>query len=329
MSATQSPFPAAPPRSHLCLLLAGIGPGDEVLVPSFTFVATASAVVYLGGSPVFVDSSPSTWNIDPDLVEAELSRRAARGRLPAAMVSVDLYGQSADYDRLVPLCSEYGIPLIEDAAEALGATYQERPTGSFGTAAVFSFNGNKIITTSGGGMLVTDSAEMAERARFLATQARDPFPHYEHSALGYNYRLSNLLAALGRGQLRGLDQPDRATAGHPRALSKGARRRGRESSSCRSPATGNPIGGSPASWWTPTRSAPIASRSGSHSRRSTSSRDRPGSRCISSRCSQACPPSEARCVRASSNTACVSRPAPALTEAEIDRVVETVLAVPG
>ncbi len=190
---------------HLCLLLAGIGPGDEVLVPSFTFVATASAVVYLGGSPVFVDSSPSTWNIDPDLVEAELSRRAARGRLPAAMVSVDLYGQSADYDRLVPLCSEYGIPLIEDAAEALGATYHERPTGSFGTAAVFSFNGNKIITTSGGGMLVTDSAEMAERARFLATQARDPFPHYEHSALGYNYRLSNLLAALGRAQLRGLD----------------------------------------------------------------------------------------------------------------------------
>jgi dTDP-4-amino-4,6-dideoxygalactose transaminase len=190
---------------HLCLLLAGIGPGDEVLLPSFTFVATASAVVYLGARPVFVDSSPSTWNIDPDLVEEELARRAASGRLPAAIVSVDLYGQSADYDRLVPLCTEYGIPLIEDAAEALGATYHERPAGSFGTSAVFSFNGNKIITTSGGGMLVTDSAEVAERARFLATQARDPFPHYEHSALGYNYRLSNLLAALGRAQLRGLD----------------------------------------------------------------------------------------------------------------------------
>jgi dTDP-4-amino-4,6-dideoxygalactose transaminase len=190
---------------HLCLLLAGIGPGDEVLVPSFTFVATASAVVYLGGSPVFVDSSPSTWNIDPDLVEAELSRRAAIGRLPAAIVSVDLYGQSADYDRLVPLCSEYGIPLIEDAAEALGATYHERATGSFGDAAVFSFNGNKIITTSGGGMLTSQSADLIDRARHLATQARDPFPHYEHSVIGYNYRLSNLLAAVGRAQLRGLE----------------------------------------------------------------------------------------------------------------------------
>jgi dTDP-4-amino-4,6-dideoxygalactose transaminase len=191
---------------HLCLLLAGVGPGDEVLLPSFTFVATASVVVHLGGSPVFVDSSPSTWNIDPDLVETELARRAASGRLPAAIVTVDLYGQSADYDRLIPLCSDYGVPLIEDAAEALGATYRDRPTGSFGTSAVFSFNGNKIITTSGGGMLVTDSAEVAERARYLATQARDPFPHYEHSALGYNYRLSNLLAALGRAQLRGLDR---------------------------------------------------------------------------------------------------------------------------
>jgi dTDP-4-amino-4,6-dideoxygalactose transaminase len=190
---------------HLCLMLAGIGPGDEVLLPSFTFVATASAVVYLGARPVFVDSSASTWNIDPDLVEAELARRAADGRLPAAVVSVDLYGQSADYDRLLPLCAEYGIPLIEDAAEALGATYHDRAAGSFGTTGVFSFNGNKIITTSGGGMLVTDSAETAQRARFLATQARDPFPHYEHSALGYNYRLSNLLAALGRAQLRGLD----------------------------------------------------------------------------------------------------------------------------
>jgi dTDP-4-amino-4,6-dideoxygalactose transaminase len=190
---------------HLSLLLAGIGPGDEVLLPSFTFVATASVVVHLGGTPVFVDSSPSTWNIDPALVETELARRALSGRLPAAVVSVDLYGQSADYDRLVPLCAEYGIPLIEDAAEALGATFRGRPAGSFGASGVFSFNGNKIITTSGGGMLVTDSAETAERARFLATQARDPFPHYEHSSLGYNYRLSNLLAALGRAQLRGLD----------------------------------------------------------------------------------------------------------------------------
>ena len=135
----------------------------------------------------------------------ELSARADRGRLPAAVVTVDLYGQAADYDALTALCDAYGIPLVEDAAEALGASYRGRPAGSFGRAGVFSFNGNKIITTSGGGMLVSDSADLIDRARFLATQARDPFPHYEHSELGYNYRLSNLLAALGRAQLRGLD----------------------------------------------------------------------------------------------------------------------------
>jgi dTDP-4-amino-4,6-dideoxygalactose transaminase len=189
---------------HLGLLLTGVGAGDDVLVPSFTFVATAAAVTYLGANPVFVDCSASTWNIDPDLVAEELAARARRGRLPAAVVTVDLYGQSADYDALVPLCAEYDIPLIEDAAEALGATYRGRPAGSFGAAGVFSFNGNKIITTSGGGMLASDSADLVDRARFLATQARDPFPHYEHSVLGYNYRLSNLLAALGRAQLAGL-----------------------------------------------------------------------------------------------------------------------------
>ena len=190
---------------HLALLLAGVGPGDEVLVPSFTFVATANAVCYLGATPVFVDSSPATWNIDPDLVTAELEARARQGRLPRALVTVDLYGQSADYDPLNAACAAYGIPVVEDAAEALGATYRGRPVGPLGDAGVFSFNGNKIITTSGGGMLVTESAEVADRARYLATQARDPFPHYEHSVLGYNYRLSNLLAALGRAQLRGLD----------------------------------------------------------------------------------------------------------------------------
>ena len=190
---------------HLGLQLVGVGPGDEVLVPSFTFVATASAVTYLGATPVFVDCSSSTWTIDPGLVAADLADRARRGRLPAAVVTVDLYGQAADYDALLPLCAEYDIPVVEDAAEALGATYRGRPAGSFGAAGVFSFNGNKIITTSGGGMLVSRSASLVDRARFLATQARDPFPHYEHSALGYNYRLSNLLAALGRAQLRGLD----------------------------------------------------------------------------------------------------------------------------
>jgi len=154
---------------------------------------------------VLVDSTPSSWNIDPDLVAAELAERARSGRLPAALVTVDLYGQCADYDRLTELADEYDVPLVADAAEALGATYRGGPAGSFGRAAVFSFNGNKIITTSGGGMLVSDSADLVERARFLATQARDPFPHYEHSELGYNYRLSNLLAALGRAQLRGLE----------------------------------------------------------------------------------------------------------------------------
>jgi dTDP-4-amino-4,6-dideoxygalactose transaminase len=183
----------------------GVGPGDEVLVPSFTFVATANAVCYLGAEPVFVDCSPSTWNIDPDLVAEELSERARRGRLPRALVTVDLYGQSADYDALLSVADSYGVPVIEDAAEALGATYRGRAAGSFGVAAAFSFNGNKIITTSGGGMLVTQSPEVADRARFLATQARDPFPHYEHSTVGFNYRLSNLLAALGRAQLMGLD----------------------------------------------------------------------------------------------------------------------------
>jgi dTDP-4-amino-4,6-dideoxygalactose transaminase len=186
---------------HLALVLSGVKAGDDVLVPSFTFVATAAAVTYLGARPVFVDSSVSSWNIDPDLVEAELSDRAKKNRLPAALVTVDLYGQSADYQSLVASCQRYGVPLIEDAAEALGASYNGRPVGSFGTFGVFSFNGNKIITTGGGGMLVTDSAEMADRARFLATQARDPAPHYQHTSIGFNYRMSNLLAALGRAQL--------------------------------------------------------------------------------------------------------------------------------
>ena len=190
---------------HLALLLVGVGPGDEVLVPSFTFVATANAVVYRGATPVFVDCSPDTWNMDPDLVAEDLDRRAAAGRLPAALVTVDLYGQSCDYDRLVEACDRHRVPLVEDAAEALGATYRGRPAGSFGRMGVFSFNGNKIITTSGGGMLVTESAEEAQRARYLATQAREPAPHYEHNTIGYNYRLSNLLAALGRAQLAGLD----------------------------------------------------------------------------------------------------------------------------
>jgi dTDP-4-amino-4,6-dideoxygalactose transaminase len=189
---------------HLALHLAGVQRGDDVIVPSFTFIATAAAVTYLGALPVFVDCSADSWNVDPDLVEELLVERARVGRLPSAVVTVDLYGESADYQKLEELCRRFDVPLVEDSAEALGSTYRGRAAGSFGIAGVFSFNGNKIITTSGGGMLVTKSSRLAERARHLATQAREPFAHYEHEIVGYNYRLSNLLAALGRAQLDGL-----------------------------------------------------------------------------------------------------------------------------
>lgn len=188
---------------HLSLRLAGVGPGDTVLVPSFTFVATAAAVTYLGAEPVFVDSSPDTWTVDPDLVADALAPPRG-GRRPSAVLAVDVYGQCADYDRLERTCAEAGVPLVEDAAESLGSRHRDRGAGSFGTAAVVSFNGNKIITTGGGGMLLTADERLAARARHLATQARDPAPHYEHTEVGYNYRLSNLLAALGRAQLRSL-----------------------------------------------------------------------------------------------------------------------------
>ena len=191
---------------HLALLLLGVEEGDEVFVSSFTFAATANAVTYLGARPVFIDSSPETWTMDPALLREELDKCAARGRLPKAVIAVDLYGQCADYDAIRESCGRYDVPLIEDAAEALGATYRGRSAGSFGSIGVFSFNGNKIITTSGGGMLVSDNKAMVERARFLATQARDPAPHYQHTHIGYNYRMSNLLAAVGRGQLAKLGQ---------------------------------------------------------------------------------------------------------------------------
>ncbi len=190
---------------HLALLLAGVGPGDRVLCSTMTFVASANAIRYLGAEPVFVDAEPSTWNLDPELVADELAAAARRGETYAALVAVDLYGRCCDYDALLPVVADHDLALIEDAAEALGATYGDRSAGTFGQAGVFSFNGNKIITTSGGGMLVTDDAGEAQRARFLATQARDPAPHYEHSTVGFNYRLSNLLAALGRAQLGGLE----------------------------------------------------------------------------------------------------------------------------
>ena len=190
---------------HLALLELGVKAGDEVLVSTFTFAASAFAVTYCGATPVFVDSEPDSWNMSPDLLAEELeSRRRTNAAMPAAAIVVDLYGQCADYGRIEPILAEYGVPLVEDAAEAIGATHHGRPAGSFGDVGVFSFNGNKLITTSGGGMLVTDDEAFAGRIRHLATQAREPAAHYEHAEIGFNYRLSNLLAAFGRGQLAGL-----------------------------------------------------------------------------------------------------------------------------
>lgn len=190
----------------LALRLVGVAAGDRVLVPTMTFIGTIGPIVHLGATPVLVDSDPQTWNLDPDLVEETLARLAAAGSLPAAVVPVDLYGQCCDYGRLEPICARYGVPIVEDAAEALGASWSQRPAGSFGECGVLSFNGNKIITTSGGGMLVTNRPDLAERARYLSRQARSPAPHYEHHEVGFNYRMSNLCAALGRAQLHGLDR---------------------------------------------------------------------------------------------------------------------------
>lgn len=190
---------------HLALRLLNIEPGDEVLCSTFTFSASANPIMYEGGHPVFIDSERKTWNMDPGVLREELGDCARRGKLPKAVIVVDLYGQCADYDAILEACAEYSVPVIEDAAEALGASYKGKAAGGFGTFGVFSFNGNKIITTSGGGMLVAEDAEMIARARFLATQARDPSPHFQHSHIGFNYRLSNVLAAIGRGQLQVLD----------------------------------------------------------------------------------------------------------------------------
>jgi len=191
---------------HLALKVLDVNAGDEVLVSTLTVSASANPIAYVGARPVFIDCDRESWNIDPDLLAEELRACDRRSKLPAAVIAVDLYGQCADFAPIRAACSRYQVPLIEDAAEALGATHQGRPAGSLGELGVLSFNGNKIITTSGGGMLVSDRQDWIERARFLASQARTPAPHYEHSEIGFNYRLSNLLAAVGRGQLRVLDQ---------------------------------------------------------------------------------------------------------------------------
>jgi len=186
---------------HLALKLAGVSPGDEVFCSTFTFVASVSPIIYLGATPVFIDSDRTSWNMDPDLLASALAKKDKLGKLPKAVVLVHLYGQSADIEPIAKTCDRYGVALIEDAAEALGATYKNTSPGTWGRAGIFSFNGNKIITTSGGGMLVSNDGESIEQAKFLATQARDPQPHYEHTQIGFNYRLSNICAGIGRGQL--------------------------------------------------------------------------------------------------------------------------------
>lgn len=190
---------------HLGLICAGIEPGDEIVVSTLTFVASVNPLRYVGAIPVFIDSEATSWNLDPDLLEDFLKQRASVGRLPRAVLAVHLYGQSANLSRIAELCEAYHVMLIEDAAEALGADFNGRAPGSFGKFGIFSFNGNKIITTSGGGMLVSDDEALIAHSRKLATQARDPAPHYQHTEIGYNYRLSNVLAGIGRGQLRVLE----------------------------------------------------------------------------------------------------------------------------
>ncbi len=190
---------------HLALLGMGVGPGTAVIVPTMTFAASAFPVRYVGAEPVFVDCGDD-GNVDPELLALAVKTLQQEGTPIAAIMTVDLFGRCADYDEILPIADEHGIPLLEDAAEALGATYRGKAAGSFGRAGVLSFNGNKIMTTSGGGMLLSDDGELVERARYLSTQARQPVPHYEHTEIGYNYRLSNILAALGRAQLTRLDE---------------------------------------------------------------------------------------------------------------------------
>ena len=195
---------------HLAMRLAGVGPGDEVICSTLTFVASANPILYQGASPVFVDSNLETWNMDPLLLAEELDQCARIGKPPRAVILVHLYGQSADIDPIREACDRHGVVLIEDAAEALGATYKAVSPGTVGRMGIYSFNGNKIMTTSGGGMLVSGNPNLVEEAKFLASQARDAAAHYEHTRMGYNYRMSNLLAAVGRGQL--LVLPERVRA---------------------------------------------------------------------------------------------------------------------
>ncbi len=191
---------------HLALELLGVNRDDEVLCQSFTFAASANPIMYVGATPIFVDSEEDTWNISPQYLEIAIKDRIAKGKKPKAIILVHLYGMPCKIDEILAIAKKYGIPIVEDSAEALGSTFQGRKCGSFGEISILSFNGNKIITTSGGGALVSHSKEIRDKAIFLATQARDDAPHYEHSAIGYNYRLSNICAGIGRGQMEVLDE---------------------------------------------------------------------------------------------------------------------------
>jgi dTDP-4-amino-4,6-dideoxygalactose transaminase len=190
---------------HLALILLGVKSGDSVICQSITFAASANPIVYLEALPIFIDSEQDTWNMDPILLRQALHHEKKNNKLPKAIIIVHLYGMPAKLDEIIAIAEEYDVPVIEDAAEALGSKLNDKPCGSFGNFGILSFNGNKIITTSGGGALVSNDAEIIEKARFLSTQARDQAPHYQHSHIGYNYRMSNVLAGIGRGQLEVLN----------------------------------------------------------------------------------------------------------------------------
>jgi dTDP-4-amino-4,6-dideoxygalactose transaminase len=186
---------------HMSLILLGVKHGDEVICQSLTFAASANPIIYQGATPVFVDSELLTWNMSPELLEVAIKSRVAKGKLPKAIIIVHLYGMPAQMDKLMAVANKYNIPVIEDAAEALGAKYKNRKAGTFGDIGIISFNGNKIITTSGGGAIVSANNDWVVKARFLACQARDPAPYFQHSEIGYNYRMSNICAGIGRGQM--------------------------------------------------------------------------------------------------------------------------------
>jgi len=190
---------------HLALIILGVERGDEVLTSSFTFSATVNPIIYLGATPVFVDSELDTWNMSPDLLETAIKDRLMKGKRPKAIIPVHLYGMPSKIDEIISIARRYKIPTIEDAAEAMGSKFKRKPLGSFGEMGILSFNGNKIITTSGGGALLSDDEEIISKARFLSTQARDKAPHYQHSQIGYNYRTSNVLAGIGLGQMLVID----------------------------------------------------------------------------------------------------------------------------